>query len=299
MRNRIRLAVLALCGVTLTALAASPELRYSAFVQLRSVAQPLIAFGETIDPRFDDFYVGMVESLPPQQRAEAAIEHAVNRRRGAAEYVLAEAAGWSDEIEASERLEALLQVAGNSPQMETRLAAIELRLAAYGFRKTAEQVEWVIDGVQQGELEPDWYSYMLAALGARAVERERIYDFLLGAVANPEPARRRWAVDALALFGGTETIEPLLWIAENDPVPQVRERAFCGLASSGTLLLAERYEAVPAILRMVERSDLDAQTRGWAYQALREISSMYDLPEQPAAWRQRLQRVGLLDGPER
>ncbi len=299
MKNRIRVGALALCGLAVTALAASPELRYSAFAHLRSVAQPLIAFGEAVDPQFDDFYVEMVESLPPQQRAEAAIEHAINRRRGAAEYVLAEAEGWSSEIRATEQLEALLKVAGNSPQMEVRLAAIELRLSAYGFSKDSRQVDWIIASLEQGKLEPDWFTYMLAALGARAVERERIHAFLLEAIANPDPDRRRWAVDALALFGGTEVIEPLLQIAEHDPVALIRERAFCGLASSGTLLLAERYEAVPSLLQMVERARIDEQTLAWAYQALREISGIYDLPEQPAAWRQRLQRVGLLDGEKR
>jgi hypothetical protein len=35
-------------------------------------------------------------------------------------------------------------------------------------------------------------------------------------------------------------------------------------------------------------------TRDWAYQALREITSVRDLPNEPEIWRERLQTLGLL-----
>ncbi len=72
----------------------------------------------------------------------------------------------------------------------------------------------------------------------------------------------------------------------------VRERAFCGVAMSGTPLLAERYVAVPRLLAIVEDRTQDRQTLAWAYQALREISSQYDLPEEPGQWRVRLSNTG-------
>jgi hypothetical protein len=38
----------------------------------------------------------------------------------------------------------------------------------------------------------------------------------------------------------------------------------------------------------------DRQTLDWTYQALREITGISDLPNDPAKWRERLARVGLL-----
>lgn len=119
-------------------------------------------------------------------------------------------------------------------------------------------------------------------------------DQLLIASADESETIRRWAVDALARLGGVEVVDPLIDIGLADPSALVRERAFCGVAMSGTLLLAERYEALPRLLAIVESQTSELQTRSWAYQALREISSQYDLPEEPAAWRDRLTKLGLL-----
>lgn len=136
--------------------------------------------------------------------------------------------------------------------------------------------------------------WSLAALGARGVDRERIYARLLETTRESDPALRKAAVDAMARLGGSEIVAPLLYIAEHDASLIVRERAFCALATGGTLLVAERYQAVPGLLAIAESAHSDQQTRDWTYQALKEITLLYGLPPDAGIWRQRLAAVGLL-----
>ncbi len=83
---------------------------------------------------------------------------------------------------------------------------------------------------------------------------------------------RRWAVEGLALVGTTPTIAPLLDAMRNDPSAMVRERAACTLAQSGMLSHDQRLIAVPRLIDYAEDPALDAQTRGWAFQALADIT---------------------------
>lgn len=281
--------------LTSGAFATIPSLRAAAIAQWRSVAAPLFGHGEATDARFDAFYAGMVEELPPQQRAERALELAINRSDGAADYVTARAPEWIGSIASTPHLDALVQTAVNAPLIETRMAGFELFLASFGLHKTAETADrllarWEQDPAQNGP----WMMWSLASLGARGVDRERIYARLLAATLEPDVPLRKAAVDALARLGGAEIVDPLLGIAATDPSPIVRERAFCGLASSGTLLIAERYQAVPGLLAIAEAPGSDEQTRGYSYQALKEITNLYELPADPRVWREKLIAVGLL-----
>ena len=80
----------------------------------------------------------------------------------------------------------------------------------------------------------------------------------------------------------------------DDPSPVVRERAFCGLAQSGTLHVAERYEALPGLLAIARDPESSAQTLDWTYQALREISNFHELPNEPVVWEERLLEAEML-----
>ncbi|MFO1495164.1 MAG: HEAT repeat domain-containing protein [Lysobacterales bacterium] len=277
------------------ALATIPSVRNAAWQQLRSIAAPLFAQGDATDARFDDFYADMVERLPPQARAERALELVLNRSLGAAEYVTANAASWSGAIEATPQLQSLVRAALDAPRIETRMAAFEVFLAAYGLEKSVAQADqlharWTRNPAQNGP----WAMWSLAMLAARGVDRERTYHALRAALDESDVSLRRAAVDAFARMGGAETIDPLLSVAASDPSPIVRERAFCALASSGTLLMAERYQAIPGLLHIADVSSSDAQNRAWSYQALTEISGLYDVPADTAVWRERLDAVGLL-----
>jgi HEAT repeat protein len=95
---------------------------------------------------------------------------------------------------------------------------------------------------------------------------------------------RRWAVEGLALVGTTPTIAPLLAAMHDDPSPTIRERAAGSLAESGSLSHDQRLIAVPQLIRYSDDPTLDAQTRGWAFQALQDITRQR-LPNDSAAWR--------------
>lgn len=290
-----RLIVAALLLITTAAFATSGELRQVAIEQLRAIAEPLFQHGESTEPHFDAFYADMVEALPPQERAERALELAINRFAGASEYVTEHAASWGGSIKASERLTSLVRTAVESPLMETRMAGVEAHLAGYNIRKTPDTVSAFLDSIHRDPQQYGaWSLWNLAAIGARGVEREKIFSNLLFFARATDADTRRHAVDALAKFGGAETVPALLDIAGHDPSGAVRERAFCGLAESGTLLLAERYTALPGLLAIAQDPASDQQTREWSYQALREITSLRNVPNDPVSWRDRLEKVHLL-----
>ena len=205
------------------------------------------------------------------------------------------AASWSGKITATERLTALIRTAVESPLIETRMAGFELNLAEYGIAKNDAAVDDLLhmlnaDAAKFGA----WSTWNLALLGARGVQREKIFSNLVFFAHATDADMRAHAVDALAKLGGAEIVPPLLDIAAHDVAPAVRERAFCGLAQSGTLLLAERYTAVPGLLAIAQDPQADRQTLNWSYQALREITNLRDVPNDPARWRDSLERVHLL-----
>src|SRR5450432_2208624 len=124
-----RMLALALCLITAGAFAGSPALRSAAIAQLRSIAEPLFEQGEATEPNFDAFYADMVEALPLQERAERALELAINRYAGAAEYVLQNAQSWRGQVKPNDRMTVLLNTAINAPLIEVRMAGFEVHLA--------------------------------------------------------------------------------------------------------------------------------------------------------------------------
>lgn len=290
-----RIVGITLLLLTAGVLASSPQLRAAAMDQLRSISQPLLDTGEATEPHFDAFYTNMVDQLPPQQRAERVLELAINRYQGSTEYIIQHAQSWRVKIKPSERLNALLAIAINAPLIEIRMAAFEIHLAQYNLGKSIQDVDYLMQRFDNDtDTTGPWAIWNMAAIGARGIDRERIFDQILTATYHHDDTLRRWSVDALAAFGGTEIISRLLDIAANDSSPIVRERAFCGLAQSGTLHIAERYEAIPGLVEITQNTILDQQTRAWAYQALREITHLYNTPDDPDRWQEQLHQVGLL-----
>lgn len=86
------------------------------------------------------------------------------------------------------------------------------------------------------------------------------------------------------MLGSDDVIEPLIEVFRTDPSPDIRERAACNLADSGMLTRNQRLRAVPYLLPMMDDLSLDAQTRGWVFQALREITGQ-SIGSEPAEWR--------------
>ncbi|HEU4663205.1 MAG TPA: HEAT repeat domain-containing protein [Dokdonella sp.] len=282
-------------AIAAAASAADPHVRIAATSASRSIAEPLFDEGRATDPYFDAFYADMVERLPTQERVERALELAINRREGAAAYVIRNAQRWRGSFGPGERLDALVGLGGDSPLIEVRMAAFEVRLAEFGLEKSRAQVDRL---VRQMADDPQrfsaWALWNLGLLGARGVERERILPELLSAAHAGDESLRRWAVEALAMFGGVESIPPLLDVAAHEPSPRVRERAFCALAQSGTLHLAERYEAVPGLFAIASDARGDRRSVSWAFQALREITGIRGLDDDAASWQSRLEQANLL-----
>ena len=280
---------------TAIALASSPQLRDAAIAELRSISEPLFEQGVVAEPRFDAFYTEMVETLPPQEKVEQALDLAINRRVGAAEYVMINAQSWRGQFASTPSLRTLINTAAGAPLMEVRMAGFEIYLAQYGLEKSVGEADRML---AQLAADPKgsgaWALWNLGVLGARGIDRERIYNALLSTLNGRDAELRRASLEALAKFGGVEIIAPLVEVASHEPDAGLRERAFCALAQSGTLLVAERYEAVPALLAIAEDAHADRQSVAWTYQALREITDLYSIPDDSAAWRNHLHRAGLL-----
>ena len=68
-----------------------------------------------------------------------------------------------------------------------------------------------------------------------------------------------------------------------DASADLRERAACNLADSGLLTHELRRKAIPELIRFGGDASLDAATRKWAFQALREIAEQ-NLPDDAATW---------------
>ena len=275
--------------------ASNDSLRTVVINQYRSIIEPLFAKGESTQPKFDSFYSEMVEGFEPQAKAEKSLELAINRFVGATDYILANAQDWRGLIERNSRLTTLITTAINAPLIEIRMAGFELYLAQYDLAKSPEQIDILLrryDNNPEGN--GPWALWSMAAIGARGIDREHVFDELLYATENKNTTIRRWAVDSLAKFGGQEVIMPLLEIAKNETSPIVQERAFCGLAQSATLHVVERYNALEGLLVIVRDSESSKQTKDWAYQALKEISSFYDIPDNPNKWEKRLIEVEMI-----
>ena len=119
----------------------------------------------------------------------------------------------------------------------------------------------------------------------RGVEPERVFDILMASVHDDNLNVRYWAVEGLAYLAADASIEPLLDIFHDDPAASIRERAACGLAQSGMFSAEQRRRAIPRLLEYADDPSLDDETRGWVFQALRDITGR-SLPRDAAAWRQ-------------
>ncbi len=281
--------------ISVGVVASNDYLRTMVVSQFRDLVDPLFESGESTQPKFDSFYTGMVEEFPIQQRGEKSLELAINRFVGASDYILENAQSWRGEISTNIQLETLINIALNSPLIEVRMAGFEIYIAQYDLDKTSEQIDKLL---QRFDEEPrkagPWALWSIAVIGARGIDRERVFDELLLASKHSDDYIRRWAVDALAKFGGEEVISPLLEIAKFDSSPIIQERAFCGLAQSGTLHVLERYSALGGLLEIARDSYSSQQQISWSYQALKEISNFYDIENNPDEWEKRMLEVDML-----
>jgi HEAT repeat protein len=226
-----------------------------------------------------------LDRMKPQKQAETLLELAVGHSQGAVDQISSRVDRWNGKVEWNPQIASLTTAALNSNDMRVRESGVEVELAAYGLSKNSASLEYILNAVGSPDhSQKIWGLWALGLMANRGVETGRIIDVLMNHLKDNDVDSRRWAVEALALTGADEAIQPLLASMHDDPSPLVRERAACGLAESGMFTPEQRMTAVPQLLNYAEDAALDRQTRGWAFQALSDISHQR-LPNDPAAWR--------------
>jgi HEAT repeat protein len=172
-----------------------------------------------------------------------------------------------------------------------RVAGVEVDIVARGLVKSAATIDRLEPIAREGEqgvrVNALWD---LALLGNRGLEPERVFDILMASIHDDNQNIRYWAVEGLAFLAVDAAVDPLLAVFHDDPVASLRERAACGLAQSGMFSAEQRRRAVPRFLDYADDPSLDDQTRGWVFQALRDITGQ-SLPQDAAAWRDWYQRT--------
>ena len=230
--------------------------------------------------------VEALDEMPPQRQAELLLERSINHYRGANEEILARVGRWRGNITLDDRLNRLFVTAINSDDLVVRIAGIEIDIAARNLIKNASTVDRLEESARTGaqgvRVNAIWD---LALIGNRGVASERVFEILMASLHDDNENIRYWAVEGLAFLAADAAIEPLLDMFHDDPSPMIRERAACGLAQSGMFSATQRRKAIPRLLDFANDSALDDQTRGWVYQALRDITGE-SLPRDAHAWRQ-------------
>lgn len=226
-----------------------------------------------------------LDRMKPQKQAETLLELAVAHSQGAVEQISSRVDRWNGKVEWNSQIASLTTAALNSSDMRVRESGVEVELAAYGLSKNSPSLAYVLNAVSSADQSQKiWGLWALGLLANRGVETGRIVDVLTNHLKDDDVDSRRWAVEALALSGADEAMQPLLASMHDDPSPLVRERAACSLAESGMFTSEQRMTAVPQLLNYTEDAALDAQTHGWAFQALSDISHQR-LPNDSVAWR--------------
>lgn len=232
-----------------------------------------------------DHHLEALDGMPAQAQAEFLLERSINHYEGANREIEARVAAWRGKLAPGDRLESLFRMAINSDDLRVRAAAIEVNIVARKLDKSVETIERLEPLARSGAQGPRANAlWDLGLIGGRGVEPERVAHILLASLQDENVNIRYWAVEGLAYLGSDDVIEPLLRVFHDDPSPMIRERAACSLAQSGMLSRRQRMTAVPPLLDFAADMSLDEQTRGWVFQALRDITGQ-SLGQDPAAWR--------------
>jgi hypothetical protein len=235
---------------------------------------------------FSEHEIEGLDGMAPQSQAELLLERSINHYRGANEQIAQRVDSWAGQVKIEGRLNELFTTAINSDDLTVRVAGIEIDIAGRNIEKNASTVERLEPLARNGEQGPRVNAmWDLALIGNRGIEPERVADILLSNIHDPNENIRYWAVEGLSYLAIDGAIQPLLDTFHDDPLPMIRERAACGLSQSGMFSATQRQTAVPTLLQYADDGALDQQTRGWVFQALRDITGQ-SLPHDAHAWRE-------------
>jgi len=248
---------------------------------------PIALPGKPVPPdhsKLSEHNVLWLKTQPAQEQMEFLLGAAINHDRGATDLIAKYSGSWSGKLKRTQRWQDLETTALYSNDLRVRAAAIEINLAVNNFEKTDDTASRLMEAAEQQPSSRSWYEWELGMLASRGVQPDRIHEWLVASLHDKDQQIRFWAVEGLAHIGTEDTIKNFLDVLRNDPSMEVRERAGCSLAKSGMLTREQRMKAVPGLLELTDDPALNATTRSWVYQALREITDE-SLPNDPATWR--------------
>jgi hypothetical protein len=225
-----------------------------------------------------------VATQPPQVQMEFLLGAAVNHDIGATNLIAGMVDGWRGKLKPTERWETLQDTALYSNDLRVRAAAIEINLAVRSIAKTDAYADQLMDTAHKLPGNRPYFAWELGMLANRGIRTERIHELLAEWIHDPNQQVRFWSVEGLAHLGTDDTIKNFLDVFRNEPSLEVRERAGCSLAKSGMMTREQRMKAVPGLIELADDPSLDATTRNWVYQALREITGM-NMGNDLAQWR--------------
>ena len=254
---------------------------------LDQTSTPIEVPGQPISPdnaKLSEHNIQWLKTQKPQAQMEFLLGAAINHDQGATELIARYVGGWHGKLERSQHWQDLEQTAFYSNDLRVRAAAIEINLAVHNLGKVEQTVSRLIESAEKETKNRPWTAWELGMLASRGVEPEQVHQTLATWAHDKDQQTRFWAVEGLAHIGTDETIKDFLDVLRNDPDMAVRERAGCSLAKSGMLSREQRMKGVPGLLELTDDPSLNAITRAWVYQALREITDE-SLPNDPATWR--------------
>ncbi|MBZ5572635.1 MAG: HEAT repeat domain-containing protein [Acidobacteriia bacterium] len=226
----------------------------------------------------------------PQAQMEFLLSSAINHDHGSTDWIEKLVEGWRGKLKPTQKWQDLQDTALYSNDLRVRAAAIEINLAVYNLSKTDETADRLIRSGETPGNRP-FVGWELGMLANRGVQLERIHQLLVTYIHEPDEKTRFWAVEGLAHLGTDDTIKDFLDVLRSDASMDVRERAGCSLAKSGMLTREQRMKAVPGLIDLADDNSLNAVTRTWVFQALREISNQ-PLPNDSKAWRSWYEKFG-------
>ena len=248
---------------------------------------PVTLPGHPISPgsaKLSEHNIQWLRTQKPQVQMEFLLEAAINHDQGATDFIAEHVTAWHGKLESTQRWQDLEQTALYSNDLRVRAAAIEINLAVNNLAKSDATVAALIESAEKQAQSRPWSAWELGMLASRGIEPEQVHEQLATWAHDKDQQTRFWAVEGLAHLGTDETIKDFLDVLRNDPDMRVRERAGCSLAKSGMLSREQRMKAAPGLLELTDDPALNATTRAWVFQALREITDEH-LPSEAATWR--------------
>ncbi len=241
--------------------------------------------------KLSEHNIEWMQTQPPQVEMEFLLSSAINHDKGATDWINKLVDDWHGKLKPTQRWEDLQDTALYSNDLRVRAAAIEINLAVRNLSTTEETAEQLIRSAEDRPGNRPFAAWELGMLANRGIESERIHELLVKYIHDPDEQTRFWAVEGLAHLGTDDTIKDFLEVFRSDASMEVRERAGCSLAKSGMLTREQRMKAVPGLIDLGDDNSLNAVTRTWVYQALREISNE-PLPNDSKVWRSWYEKLG-------